>query len=78
MKTALAASILLCLSACNQAAPVASVPPPEWTEPVAEPAVPAGDSDREVGSYIIELHDALSRANNKLRRLRDWATGMKD
>lgn len=40
--------------------------------------MPAGNSDREVGGYIIDLHDALRKANNKLLRLRQWATGMKD
>lgn len=36
---------------------------------MAEPAVPAGASDREVADYIIRLVDSLRAANNKLKRL---------
>lgn len=39
--------------------------------------MPAGSTDREVGGYIISLHDALAKANNKLKRLREWAEGVK-
>lgn len=77
MKTLGIASVLaLLLTACGQPTPVISTPPPEWTEPVAEPPVPAGDSDAEVASYIIALHDALTAANNRLLRLKDWAEGV--
>ena len=65
-----ALSLLVCLPSCAQPRPIASTPPPaEWTEPVAEPAVPAGASDREVADYIIRLVDSLRAANNKLKRL---------
>lgn len=78
MKPAIAASLLLALCACGQKVPINTAPPIVWTEPVAEPAVPAGASDREVAAYLIDLNDALKAANNKLRRLREWAESMKD
>ena len=67
----------LALASCGDKPPVISAPPPEWTEPVAEPAVPDDASDSAVASYIIELHSALRAANNRLARLKDWAAGVR-
>jgi hypothetical protein len=39
---------------------------------VAEPAVPAGDSDADVADYLIDLTSALRQANERLLWLRNW------
>lgn len=66
----------LALTACGPTIPVISTPPPERFAPVAEPPVPAGDSDQEVSGYIIQLVDALRAANAKLLWLDDWRKGV--
>ena len=76
MKTLGIASLLLVLSACNQPAPIVSAPPPEWTQPVAEPEVPTEATDESVADYIVRLIDALRESNNRLKRLDDWREGL--
>lgn len=49
-----------------------AAPPPERFAPVAEPAIPAGDTDAEVAGYLIDLVSALREANDRLAWLRDW------
>ena len=71
-------AIIGALSACNQPAPVISAPPPEWTQPVPEPEVPAEATDASVADYIVRLIDALRASNNKLKRLDDWREGLPD
>lgn len=66
------ASLALLLAACGEPEVIHSAPPPEWTEPVEEPAVPVEATDDAVSAYIIALHDALKEANNRLLRLKDW------
>jgi len=79
MKRVLFASIApLALAACGQSASVISTPPPAWTQPVAEPAVPADDSDASVAEYIIGLVEAIREANARLKRLDDWREGLPD
>ena len=70
------ASLALLVAACGQPAPIVSAPPPEWTQPVPEPEVPAGDSDEEVAKLIVDLFDRLREANNRLKRLDDWRAGL--
>lgn len=43
---------------------------------MAEPALPAGDSDAEVAGYLVDLVTALRRANERLQWLRDWREGV--
>ena len=69
---------MLSLAACNPPAPVISAPPPEWTQPVPVPTAPQEATDEAVAEYIIGLHDALTGANNKLKRLDDWRKGLPD
>ena len=64
------------LTACGPTTPVISAPPPERFQPIAEPAVPAGDTDQDVSAYIISLVDALRAANAKLLWLDDWRKGV--
>ena len=66
----------LLTAACNQPAPIVSAPPPEWTQPVPEPEVPAEATDESVADYIVRLIDALRASNNKLKRLDDWVAGL--
>lgn len=79
MKTLGIASALLLLSACNNPPPVVSVPPAEWTAPVAEPTVPVlpenatqEQVDEAAADYIARLWDAFQAAQNKLKRLDEW------
>lgn len=72
------ASLALALAACGQPEPIVHAPPVEWTEPVAEPQVPIEATDEAVAGYIIDLNDALRRANNRLQRLKDWRAGVED
>lgn len=69
-------AISVALTACGPTTPVISTPPPERFTPVAEPAVPAGDSDAEVSGYIVSLIDALRKANGELLWLDDWRKGV--
>lgn len=62
----------LALAACGQPQPVHSTPPPEWTQPVAEPAVPEGSTDADVADYLIRLREAFVEANARLLRLDRW------
>ena len=55
-----------------------ATPPVERFEPVAEPAIPAGDTDREVAGYIRSLIGALREANLRLSWLADWREGVTD
>jgi hypothetical protein len=64
------------LAACGQPQPVHSTPPPEWTQPVAEPAVPEGSTDADVADYLIRLREAFMEANARLKRLDDWREGL--
>jgi len=66
----------LCLQACGPTQPVISTPPPERFSQVAEPPIPAGDSDAEVSGYIVSLIDALRKANGELAWLDDWRKGV--
>ena len=66
------ASLALLLAACGEPEVIHSTPPPEWTQPVEEPAVPVEVNDDTVSQYIVDLMDALREANNKLLRLDDW------
>ena len=70
------ASLALLVAACGQPAPVISAPPPEWTQPVPEPEVPAEATDESVADYIVRLIDALRESNNRLKRLDDWREGL--
>jgi hypothetical protein len=65
---------LLC--SCTQSRVEIATPPAERFVPVAEPQVPAGDSDAEVAQFLTDLI-AWGRANaDKLRWLQDWRAGV--
>lgn len=68
---------LLCSAACANKSVELAVPPPERFAPVAEPAVPEGNTDREVAGFIVELVTALREANARLLWLKDWSEGVK-
>jgi len=68
----LALPLALLSMSCGDKQPVISAPAPSRFEPVAEPAVPAGDTDADVSGYIGALVDALRAANAKLLWLGDW------
>jgi hypothetical protein len=80
--------VLLCaqlLTACGTDRPAVQLPPAEWTEPVAFPAVPEGEavcdgkpclSDRESANLMADLANALDQANAKLQRIADWRSMM--
>ena len=71
----------LALSACGTERPVSTLPPIERADPVAYPAIPAGEatcdgsrclSDRQSGELIGALADKLDEANRRLLWLRDF------
>ena len=74
------------LTACGTDRPAVQLPPVEWTEPIAFPAVPKGEavcdgkpclSDRESANLMADLANALDQANAKLLKLADWVRGMR-
>ena len=69
------------LTACPDERVRIAKPPAEYTQTVAYPAIPAGESvcdgapclsDRESASLLSSFADALDAANGKLERLADW------
>ena len=71
----------IALSACGTERPVLTLPPIERAEPVAYPAIPAGEatcdgapclSDRQTAEVIGGLAGALDEANRRLLWLRDF------
>ena len=70
------AGLLLC--SCGPKAVEIAAPPVERFEQVAEPKVPAGDTDAEVAGYLIDLVTALREANLRLSWLADWREGVTD
>lgn len=64
----------LCLPSCGPDVRVERiVPPAERLTCAAEPAPPAGDSDKEVAGFIVALLSAGADCRNALAWVRDWA-----
>lgn len=63
---------LALLTGCGNDRPRLALPPAERADPVAAPAIPAGNSDAEVATLIADYDAALRAANAKLLWLRDW------
>ena len=71
----------IALSACGTERPVLTLPPIERADPVAYPAIPAGEaicdgapclSDRQTAEVIGGLAGALDDANARLLWIKDW------
>lgn len=60
------------LTGCGTDRPRLALPPVERADPVAAPAIPAGNSDAEVATLIADYDAALRAANARLLWLRDW------
>ena len=68
----------LFLTSCADKQVRIATPPVERFEPVAEPPVPAGDTDAEVADYIKRLVAWGRAQRDKLAWLRDWRTEVSD
>jgi hypothetical protein len=72
---------LPCLASLNACASNVSIetlaPPPERLTCAAQPAPPAGDTDREAAQFLIDVITAGQDCRDQLAWIRDWvqATG---
>ncbi len=69
----LALPFLACLTGCGQTHVEKIAPPPERLTCAAEPAPPAGNSDKEVAGFLVDVLAAGRDCRNALAWVRDWA-----
>lgn len=72
----LAPPLALCLTGCGkETVRVEYVPvPAKWLTCAAEPAPPAGNTDKEVASFLIDLIQAGQSCRNNVAAIRDWSS----
>lgn len=70
----LAPPLALCLTGCGrEAVRVEYVPvPAKWLTCAAEPAPPAGNTDKEVANFIVSLIASGADCRNAVARIKDW------
>lgn len=70
----LAPPLLLFLPSCGNSVHVERITPPkERLTCAAEPAAPAGNSDKEVAQFLIDVLSAGRDCRNALAWIRDWS-----
>jgi len=71
----LALPFLAFLPSCGSNVRVERItPPPERLTCAAEPAPPAGDSDKEVAQFLVDVLSAGRDCRNALAWIRDWSS----
>jgi len=72
----LALPFLGCLAGCGNSVRVERITPPkERLTCAAEPAPPAGNSDKEVAQFLVDVLSAGRDCRNALAWIRDWSSG---